>query len=90
SFAALGTDAFGSFAVPVGRSNAGASADVSFGDSFRAFGSNSGSPFSWSTSDIATFNFSINGSNDHTAGLAVPVGAGPGQPQNLVQSTLSL
>ena len=90
SYAAFGTDGFGSFAVPVGRSNAGASAEVSFGDSFRAYSGNTGSPFAWSSGDTATFNFSITGTSSHSPGLAVPTGFDPGQPQNRALSTLQL
>lgn len=90
SYAAFGSDGFGSFTVPVGRSNAGASAEVSFGDSFRAYSGNTGSPFAWSSGDTATFNFSITGTSSHSPGLAVPTGFDPGQPQNRTLSTLQL
>jgi hypothetical protein len=88
AFASLefGTNQPGSSVIPVGVRNGSASASAMFADSFEAY--TDATPFLWTEGTTASFSFDISGEYDIDPGIVDPE-QGPGQPRNLIGTTLS-
>lgn len=73
-------------AMPLGQSNGSSSASAIFADHFSTYAG--ATPFLWTSGDQVTFQFAVTGTNTFTPGLPVPASYDPGQPKDLIYTSL--